>query len=403
MTAVVPELRKVFPRSDPGQLPSYVTDELFGGEQVVWSGRPTRWGLFRGTPFIVVLLVAAGLLAYMARGSGLGPVAFLVMAQSAQHGARALILPGLVAIYLGFLASSMRDPRSRWIYVATDRRLMTFFNGRILRQAGSEGLDRLRVIQGPEMRLRGLGDVVWQVIRGGEQSNESTGPDQGRHGFRGMPEPEAWRQRLIQWREEVRRAGISEAREFADQSRECRQSRHRTEGISTSPRSRTIAGGAHGMRITLPEAWVGKVGRIESVRPRLFGFELPIDRIRVRSSRPLHRAEPDWNFIDIAGRSGFGVRLRVGPGSLARSAEAGDEAARAVAGCGKPVQYGTLTGYRSEQNLFGKACLLNVGLDGDGFHITVTATYPPAHRGTYGDALDAVIESIRQDSTGGPV
>jgi len=389
MASTTPELSEIFPRSDPGQLPSYVTDELFHGEQVVWNGGPTRWSLFRATPFMVVLLVAAGLLAYIARDSGLGPVEFLVMAQSAQEGARALIIPGLVAIYLGFLAFSLRDPRSRWIYVATDRRLMTFFNGRKLRQAGSEGLDRLRVIQGPEMRLRGLGDVVWQLVRGGEHSNESTGPDHGRRGFRGMPDPQAWKERLLAWRDAVRAGAQRQAGEFA-----ARASRQRHDSRS-QPGMRTLQNRGYGFSLALPEHWVGRIGLREKRPRRVLGFALPL-KLETVSSEPLHSPPQRWNFIEVAGRSGMVFKVDVHDGPPESSlADWKSTVGASLLDADGNLRCGPLAGYRVDYRVLDRMYGRYAMLAGEGFHLLATVMIPPRQADALMPAIDAVFGSVR--------
>lgn len=78
-----------------------------------------------------------------------------ILPASDQGGSKALILPGLVAAYLVVLGLALRDPRGRWTYVVTDRRLMTFYNGQKLRDADVSRLNRLTVIRGIDGR-RGI-------------------------------------------------------------------------------------------------------------------------------------------------------------------------------------------------------------------------------------------------------
>lgn len=190
-------LADIFPGDPPSEPHPWLGTELEPDERVVWQGRPNRWGFLSATPFVIALVAALGFL-YLTLG---GPEVGI-------GGALSRLLPGEGPLWLPFLLFAvlavvgylvLRDPRPRWLYAVTDRRIMTFYRGTKLREVRPDGLHALRVVQSPEMRMRRLGDVVWKDPADRSPAARK-GPDGSRWGFRGMADPERWRERMMEWR-----------------------------------------------------------------------------------------------------------------------------------------------------------------------------------------------------------
>lgn len=164
-------LADISPEDPPSEPHPWLGAELEPGERVVWQGRPNRWGFLTATPFVIALVVALGFL-YITLGGpdvGIGGALSRLLAGDGPAWLPALLLAGFAALAWFVL----RDPRPRWLYAVTDRRMMTFYRGTKLREVRPDGLHALRVVESPEMRLRRLGDVVWKDP--GEAAPEAPG------------------------------------------------------------------------------------------------------------------------------------------------------------------------------------------------------------------------------------
>lgn len=210
----------LFPGWDRQQLPPDVEAELDPGEELLWLGGPDRWGLFRATPFVVVLFLVVGISTYISAGSGLTLWEYAARLLGTMGLAPHLAGLGLVGLFAVFLGLSLRDPRPRWNYVVTDRRLLTFYRGEKLREANIGRMNRLRVLQGIEGRLRNVGDVLWSPVTNVESNS---GPDRGRHGFRGIRDPKIWQQRLQTWGQTVELSAATDARSRPNRQPTCYQ------------------------------------------------------------------------------------------------------------------------------------------------------------------------------------
>lgn len=383
------ELEEIFPPSERRKPPAGVEDELLRGERPVWIGGPSRWGLFRATPFVLIPAGALAWLTYLGSASESSPWQYLAMMASMQTGTDALILPGLALGYLVILGLALRDPRERWTYVVTDRRLMTFFKGQKLREADASCLDRLQVLQGIDGRLRDIGDVVWARV-GNSESSAGRGPDQGRHGFRGMKDPRGWKERLQQWGEAVRRLAAGDARAF--KNRESSPAASQSAG-DDKPR---IDNRKFGISMTLPDHWLGRIGLQERAPFRIFGLEMPFNQIRKLSDQPLHKPPESWNFISVAGRSGmkFQVNLNEGP-PVAAFETSRDKVGETLIQADGDWRCGPLSGYRVDYLYLDKLHCRFGMLAGDGFHMLVNITLPPDQADDLLPAVDAVFDSIR--------
>lgn len=382
-------LRELFPPSDTQSIPTSVSSELGQNEHVVWIGGPARWGLFRATPFVLVLAGALGYLAYLAAGSETSAWQYLVWILSNQSGTDALIIPGLAAGYVLILILAMRDPRHSWMYVATDRRLMTFFKGKKLRETGTEKLDVLQSLQGIEGRLRGIGDVVWSR-GGGEYSSEKGGPDQGRRGFRGMRQPDAWKARLIEWGNALAGMAASDARAFETRASSTDSESSAGDGL------RRLVNRRFGVSLVLPEHWVGRVGLQERAPFRIFGLEMPFQQMIQRSNEPLHKPPESWNFITVAGRSGMKFNVNVNPGPPVATFETSrNKVGTSLIDADGDWRCGPLSGYRVDYRYLDKLHCRFAMLAGDGFHMLVNITMPPDQADDLLPAVDAIFGSIR--------
>jgi len=383
------ELREIFPSSETQGVPTSVSDELGHDEQVVWIGGPARWGLFRATPFLLIIAGAFGYLAYLAAGSDASVWQYLTWILSVQSGTDALIIPGLAAGYALILGLAMRDPRNRWMYVVTDRRLMTFFKGRKLRETGTEKLNVLQSIQGLEGRLRDIGDVVWS--RGhGDYSSSKGGPDQGRRGFRGMQQPDVWNARLLEWGAGLAAMAASHARTFE------------TQVSNTDSDSNSVAGTRHlvnrrfGFSMTIPAHWVGRIGLQESAPFRILSLETPFKQTRRLSNEPLHKPPESWNFIAVAGRSGmrFTVNINQGP-PIASFETSRDKVGKTLIDPDGDRRGGPLTGYSVDYRYLDRFHCRFAMLAGEGFHMLAKITIPPDQADDLLPAVNAVFDSIR--------
>lgn len=389
MASSTPELLEIFPPSDLHNAPPGVEQELLRGEQLVWIGGPARWGLFNATPFVLILVGALGYLTYLGTASEASPWQYLVMMASAQRGTDALILPGLAAGYLVILALALRDPRGRWTYVVTDRRLLTFYKGRKLREADVSRLDRLRVIQGIDGRLRNFGDVIWARV-GREHGKGGRGPDQGRHGFRGMPEPSQWKQRLLAWGEAVARLAAEDARSFQQQAADP------AAGTASGAGARRIANRNFGFSMTLPEHWVGRIGFQERAPFRILGLKMPFEQILEKSNEPLHKPPESWNFITVAGRSGMKFTININQGSPVATFEtSSNKVGKSLIDADGQWRCGPLCGYRVDYRYLDQLHCRFAMLAGEGFHMLVNITIPPDQADDLLPAIDAVFSSIR--------
>jgi len=382
-------LRAHFPKSDGDDLPATAAGELARDEPVIWHGAPDRWGLFRATPFMVAVALAVGLSVYMSSGTGLTPTEYLWQLAGSTPIDPRLMVAGSALLFFGLLIASLRDPRDRWIYVATDRRLMTFYSGRRLRELTPDRLRRLRVLRSIEGRLHNVGDVVW-ANNGSSEDSRSRGPDQGRHGFRGMRDPEAWLERLQQWGRAVEQIASDDAREF---------SRGQRQADSESPpaaRAVRLSNPRFGFSIALPSRWAGRIGQDEKKPLTVLGLKLPIPSLDRVSNRPLHDPPADWNFIEVQGRSGMKFTLTVANEPPAATyeavrARAGDSLVDAEG----EVQLGPLRGFRVDYRHRDKVRIRRAILEGDGFHVQIIAALPNHQASDLLPAIDAVFGSIR--------
>lgn len=384
-------MESALPASESDRVPGVIRDELDFEEDVVWIGGPDRWGLFRATPFVLILVGAFGYLAYLGAASDGSAVQYLVMMAESQSGTDTLILPGLAAGYLVILGLAMRDPRQRWIYVVTDRRLMTFYKGRKLRQLGAERIDRLTVLKGLEGHLRGIGDVVWSRSGGGGAGEGvARGPDQGRRGFRGMRQPDRWKERLFEWAATLERRAAGDAAAFVERAQKPGSQ------SSTNTGARQLENRRFGFAITVPEHWVGRIGLQERAPFRILGFEMPFKQLLTKSDEPLHRAPPAWNFIAVAGRSGMKFKVNVNEGPPVAAFETSrDKVAKNLIDADGNWRCGPLTGYRVDYLYLDRLHCRFAMLAGEGFHMLVNITIPPDQADDLLPAIDAAFDSIQ--------
>lgn len=383
------EMQEIFPASEEPGTPQYVRDELVRGERLVWVGGPWRWGLFRATPFVLILVGAVGYLAYLGSESDASPWQYLAMMAAAQTGTDALILPGLAAGYFIILALALRDPRARWTYAASDRRLMTFYKGRKLREADVSKLDRLEVLRGIDGSLRNFGDVVWARVNK-DHGPGGRGPDQGRHGFRGMKNPLAWKQRILHWGEAVRHGAARDAKSFHDRSRSAQASTAPVNGMQRLDNRR------FGISMVVPDHWVGRIGLQERAPFRIFGFEMPFQQIKHVSNQPLHKAPDAWNYITVAGRSGMKFQVNINPGPPAAAFEASrNKVGKSLIDAEGNWVCGPLKGYRVDYLYLDKLHCRFAMLAGEDFHMLINITLPPGQADDLLPAVDAIFDSIR--------
>lgn len=382
-------LIELFPPSATDSVSRTVRDELEPEEDILWIGGPDRWGLFRATPFVLILAGAVGFLAYVGAASDASPWQYLMMMGASRSGTDALIMPGLVAGYLIILALAMRDPRRRWTYVVTDRRLMTFYKGRRLRVLSAAQSERLMVLKGIEGQLRDIGDVVWS--RGGSGEGAGHGPDQGRRGFRGMRQPERWKARLIEWSEALAGMAADDAAAFVRHA-----STRDPKASSDNANARRLVNRKYGFEITLPEHWVGRIGREEQAPFSLLGLEMPFKQIKQLSNEPLHNPPDSWTFITIAGRSGMQFKVNVSLGQPVATFETSrNKVGKNLIDADGNWRCGPLSGYRVDYLYLDKLRCRFAMLAGDGFHMLANITLPPDQAEDLLPAVDAVFDSIR--------
>ena len=391
-------LSQLFPPSEIDGVPSVVHDELASDENIAWIGGPDRWGLFRATPFLLILVVAIGYLTYLGAASDSSPWQYLLWTQSAQSGTDAMILPGLVTGYLVILALAMRDPRGRWTYVVTDRRLLTFYKGRKLRELGADRVDRLKVLKGIEGRLRDIGDVVWsRGGGGGVGEGAERGPDQGRRGFRGMRQPDQWKTRLLAWATALEAMAADDAAAFVR-----RAATRDPDAPSDNAGARRLVNRKFGFEITLPERWVGRIGLQERAPFRILGLEMPFKQIKQSSNEPLHNPPESWNFITVAGRSGLKFKVNVKQGPPVATFEASrNKVGKSLIDADGDWRCGPLSGYRVDYLYLDKMHCRFAMLSGDGFHMLANITLPPDQTEDLLPAVDAIFDSIRANDRPG--
>ncbi len=381
-------LRAEFPRTPGDPLPPAIADQLDRDEPVIWHGSPDRWGLFRATSFVIAIALTVGAALALSSGSGLTPTEYLWrLAGSTPIDPRLMVAGSAVALF-GLLALALRDPRGRWTYVVTDRRLMTFHNGRKLRELAPDRLRRLQVLQGIEGRLRNVGDVVWSRVA--STDSNVRGPDQGRHGFRGMRDPEAWLERLEQWGRAVEQIAADDAREFS------RAQRSPESEAPPAAGSVRIDNRRYGFSIELPARWVGRIGTDEKKPLTVIGVRLPIPTLDRGSNQPLHDPPADWNFIKVQGRSGMKFTLTIADGPPSASYEA----VRAGAGTSlvdadEELRVGPLRGFGVDYRHRDKVHIRRAILEGDGFHLQIIAALPNHQASDLLPAIEAAVDSIR--------
>lgn len=389
MPAPILKLREIFPRSDTHDLPEPVAGELLHNERVLWVGGPDRWGLFRLTPFALAPIGAYSALAYLGAESGITAWQMLKMLLANQAGPEALILPALGAGYILALGLALRDPRRRWTYVVTDHRLMTFFKGKKLREAGTQRLDRLRSLQSLEGRLRGIGDVVWARINKGSNSKDQ-GPDHGRHGFRGMKQPDQWKARLVAWSDALQDIAARDAGAFAKRASD---PHHRT---TAQTNMRRLMNRAFGFAMTLPEGWVGRIGVQSSIRLNILGLNMPFKQVRKLSNEPIHKAPETWNFIAISGGSGMHLKVIVNEGPPAVTFDSSrNKIGKSVIDAEGDYRCGPLSGFRVDYLFLNKLHCRFATLVGENFHMLINITMPFKQARHLMPAIDAVFDSIR--------
>ena len=388
------ELDELFPDTVPDRIPTAVAEALDDGERLVWVGGPDRWGLFRATPFVTAIALLVGASLFMAAGSGLTPVDYLGRLAGSLGVDPALVAGAAGLVFAGLLVASLRDPREAWTYVVTDRRLMTFHNGRKLRELGPERLGKLRVLQGLEGRLRNVGDVIWARI-GSSDSTRSRGPDRGRHGFRGMRDPNNWAQRLVRWGDAVTAIAAQDARRFRQSVADADPSQSNGTDAGELPGVRRLVNERYGFGIAVPARWVGRIGTERRAPARLFGLELPFDTLSRDDEQPLHAAPLEWNYIDVQGRSGMKFTVRI----LDHPPRERCERVRTRAGDGlietdDALRCGPLTGFRLDYRDGDRARIRHVMLEGEGFHLVAIFAAPPDRADGLLPAIDAVCDSI---------
>ena len=387
-------LDELFPGPSAPRVPKAVAESLDRDERVLWHGGPDRWGLFRATPFVIAIVLTVGASVAMSSGSGLTPGEYLWRLAGSLGADPGLVAGAAALLFVGLLALSLRDPRSRWAYVVTDRRLLTFHDGRKLRELGPDRLRRLRVLQGIEGRLRNVGDVVWSQLA--STDDNVRGPDQGRHGFRGMRDPQRWHQRLLRWAEAVERVAADDARQFSRAARSSEPRAAPAPQEDANERSRRLENRRFGFAITLPSRWVGRIG-VEKKKPlTLLGMRLPIPTLDRVVDRPLHDPPEAWNFIEVRGRSGMKFTLTVerGPAPVASKA-ARARAGEALVDADADLRQGPLTGYRVDYRHDDRMHVRRAVLEGDDFHAQMIVAVPCAQADDLLPAIDAVLDSIR--------
>lgn len=383
---LVTELKALFPGSAETGMDSTISSELFPNEHLIWQGGPERWGLLRMTPYLVVIVVLFALLGYAAHGRGLTMWQYLLWMMSSIQGPIEPML-GIGAVGLAAaLGFSLRDPRRRWSYVATDQRLMTFYRGRKLRQVTPAGVDRLRTLPSLELRLRGLGDVVWAVYRG--ESGGGGGPDQGKHGFLGVKDPDAWCRRIAAWADLLRSQAASSSDTVASKIEDVDRGRT-VEGL------RTLRNIRYGFRITVPDDWPGEVALVERKPIRLLGVSLPVKRETKTNCRPVAQAEDDWNLLTLSKSGGLSLQLEarsakpqssqqgLNPMLRSRALESNDD-----------LHCGPFRGHSVDYKLANRLAVRWVELAGTDCHLELKASMEPEQMVLHRRALDAIVGSI---------
>jgi len=393
-----------FPGDPPAEPHPWVARELYADEELLWQGHPHRWGFVTATPFLVAAVFVLGYLYITVGDSGVGlrDGVFLLFREMAPW-----VFPLLGVLLLGVLYFAFRDPRARWLYAVTDERMMTFHQGERVREVGPRELGRLQVVAGREMRLRGLGDVLWHYNPKNNRSDPSNaGPDRGRWGFRGMPEPEKVKDGMLAWAEAVRADVDAAGRGVADTSAP-------TPGASpedpeaVAPAGIDVPNREHGFALTVPPDWRGTVGREKKRELVLLGVDTGIRSADLEEETSIEAPIDDWTVLQVRGRSGAELDLRIQLGPL--EAEGSDPFGSLLAmGLGEPdpsepeLEQGPFSGFSQTYRRPGFA-LRHVYLDGDDVHLVIVGKVGSGSARARADQLaeiDAIVRSIR--AIGGP-
>jgi hypothetical protein len=387
-------LRSEFPNDGGRSLPAAVADQLKPDEPVLWHGGPDRWGLFRATPFVIAVVLAIGVSVGMASGSGLTPGEYLWRLAGSLGADPRLVVSAAALVFLALLALSLRDPRGRWTYVVTDRRLLTFYDGRALRELSADRVDRLQVLRGIEGRLRNVGDVIWSRVA--STDGNIRGPDNGRHGFRGMPDPQRWYERLQRWAEAIGQIAAEDALAFARETSKPGPQAASPRGHEPTGNSQRLQNREFGFALALPSRWVGRIG-VEEKRPlEVLGMQLPIPTIDRVIDRPLHDPPEAWNFIEVRGRSGMRFTMNVRNERLSRSFDQEKRAAgQSLVDAEDALRLGPLQGFRVDYERANKVHVRRAFLESDGFHVQIIVALPLHQSAALLPMIDAVFDSIQ--------
>lgn len=380
-----PELHDLF--APPGPSHTWIEAELRPSERLLWQGKPTRFGFFTATPWIVGLIGAALFVAFMAPRFGAGLAG---MAASAGQNPMFLLAMGIVSIILvGLLLRALRDRRQDFLYAVTNRRAFTCYKGKLLREAKPHAMSKLMLIQGPEREMRGIGHVIWKRVVYREHSDTRQGPDMGFWGFAGIAEPQDHFDRLKVWAKLLEGEADVADRTFADGAA-------RTDGQGGT---HLVANRRYGFALTVPDGWTGRVARKVRRPLRIFGIETSIRLIQTEGTARLPGPADDWTFLEIEGLTSSKLHIWASDGPMTVDLETAK--ARYAGGAGSRIiqtddslRVGPYAGFSIiREDKDGASRYIQLGADD--WHLIIEASVPGRDAGDQSDALDAVIASIR--------
>lgn len=286
---------------DPRLVPHLAADE-----KVFWQGEPEP-----STFFGIGQLGPAAALAFAGAALGLGLLdPFFPMVATIEGPARTVPALAAIAVALLSIYTDWNRRGTLWVYAMTDRRILCVMGDRYVRDIPAAA------ISVEDLRIKGK-VVYWARISSADYRDQAgpqwmrKGPDRPWIGFYGQTDPEATKQRIIDWRSSITREAGATALQFAE---------HKAEPAEARARSGAFFHRASGVALDLPEGWAVTVLKRSDGPLKVLGVTLLPRFVRESQPEP-YAATADWNVLHAIGAPDLGFSLYVRSGPLDTSIE----------------------------------------------------------------------------------
>lgn len=286
-------------------------------ERVLWQGAPRPDTFFSPAQTAPAIFLAFGGFAL-----GLGLLDGFIPMLATVTGA-AKVVPALAAVAAGGLNlwSNWQRRGALWSYAITDRRILSVLGHKLIRSvpAGAFAPEDVKV----DGTIVFWGEMPWDKdMQHSVPEWMRRGPDRPKIGFYGQSDPQAVRQRILDWL-----SGMTDAAVASGQAYLAKDDVPAADAVATASVADGMAErGSHvhresGISVDLPEGWDVSAWTKNDGPLKVFGITLLPRFIRETERKP-YSVGASWNALLASGAPNAGFALTIQPGPLTLTLDA---------------------------------------------------------------------------------